>query len=108
MIDHPAFWYLALVSLPVLSLISLDLFLGARSLKHLDQTAPLSLASPPFVSVVVAARNEAAKIEPALQSLLTQDYPNYEVVVVDDRSTDATLPSSTGWHPPTHGCTWFT
>jgi glycosyltransferase involved in cell wall biosynthesis len=38
----------------------------------------------------VAARNEAAKIEPALQSLLTQDYPNYEVVVVDDRSTDAT------------------
>ncbi len=44
----------------------------------------------PRVSIIVPARNEAAMIEPAVRSLLTIDYPDYEVVVVDDRSEDAT------------------
>jgi cellulose synthase/poly-beta-1,6-N-acetylglucosamine synthase-like glycosyltransferase len=42
------------------------------------------------ISVVVAARDEAATVEHALQSLLAQDYPNFEVIVANDRSTDAT------------------
>lgn len=44
----------------------------------------------PRVSIVVCALNEEAKIEPALRSLLELDYPDYEVVAVDDRSTDRT------------------
>src|ERR1700684_1308699 len=44
----------------------------------------------PRVSIVVCALNEEAKIEPALRSLLDLDYPDYEVVAVDDRSTDHT------------------
>ena len=44
----------------------------------------------PRVSIVVCALNEEAKIEPALRSLLELDYPDYEVVAVDDRSTDNT------------------
>jgi len=44
----------------------------------------------PFLSVVVPARNEELKIERCLGSLLKQNYPRYEVVVIDDRSTDAT------------------
>ena len=44
----------------------------------------------PRVSIVVCALNEEAKIEPALRSLLELDYPDYEVVAVDDRSTDQT------------------
>src|ERR1700759_5259603 len=44
----------------------------------------------PRVSIIVAALNEEAKIEPALRSLLELDYPDYEVVAVDDRSTDST------------------
>ena len=46
--------------------------------------------SPPFVSVVVPARNEEANIHACLSSLCDQDYPAYEVIVVDDRSTDGT------------------
>jgi len=43
-----------------------------------------------LVSVVVPAKDEEANIETALETLLAQDYPDLEIIVVDDRSTDAT------------------
>jgi glycosyltransferase involved in cell wall biosynthesis len=42
------------------------------------------------ISIVVPARNEAEHIEAALVSLLQLDYPDYEVIAVDDRSEDET------------------
>jgi cellulose synthase/poly-beta-1,6-N-acetylglucosamine synthase-like glycosyltransferase len=51
---------------------------------------PVSTAGNPRVSIIVPARNEEAAIEPALRSLLALDYDNYEVIAVDDRSTDRT------------------
>src|SRR5512135_3062407 len=44
----------------------------------------------PKVSIVVPACNEADTIEAAAKSLLALDYPNLEVVFVNDRSTDNT------------------
>ncbi len=44
----------------------------------------------PRVSIVVAALNEADTIEPAMRSLLALDYPDLELIAIDDRSTDAT------------------
>ena len=44
----------------------------------------------PRLSVVVPARNEGTDIEEALRSLLAQDYPDLEVIAVDDRSEDGT------------------
>jgi glycosyltransferase involved in cell wall biosynthesis len=44
----------------------------------------------PLVSVIIPARNEAKKIRNALQSVLQQDYPNVEYIVLNDRSTDET------------------
>lgn len=44
----------------------------------------------PFVSILVPARNEEGKIGRCLASLLKQDYPNFEVIAIDDRSTDGT------------------
>jgi chlorobactene glucosyltransferase len=46
--------------------------------------------SSPMVSVLVPARNEQRSIAGCVQSLLEQDYPNYEVIVLDDQSSDGT------------------
>jgi hypothetical protein len=45
---------------------------------------------PPLVSVVIPARNEARNIERCLNSVLTSTYTNFEVIVIDDHSTDGT------------------
>ncbi|HZN40938.1 MAG TPA: glycosyltransferase family 2 protein [Planctomycetota bacterium] len=44
----------------------------------------------PLVSVVVAGRNEAETIGKCVSTLVDQDYPNLEVLVIDDHSTDRT------------------
>ena len=44
----------------------------------------------PKISVLFAARNEAAKVGETVSRLLAQDYPDYEVIAVDDRSDDGT------------------
>jgi chlorobactene glucosyltransferase len=73
-----------------------------------DRVHPLPPASTiipshhPFVSVIVPARNEERNIRRCVTSLLEQDYDNYEVIVVDDGSTDRTgqiLDDLAVWHP---------
>jgi len=44
----------------------------------------------PEISVLVAAKDEAGCIETCVRTMLDQDYPNFEMVVCNDRSTDAT------------------
>jgi chlorobactene glucosyltransferase len=44
----------------------------------------------PLVSVLVPARNEVRRIGPCLRSLLAQDYPHFECIVLDDQSDDGT------------------
>lgn len=44
----------------------------------------------PFVSVLIPARNEEHNISAVVRSLLNQDYPNYEVIVLNDSSEDNT------------------
>jgi glycosyltransferase involved in cell wall biosynthesis len=51
---------------------------------------PVSPAGNPRVSIIVPARNEEETVEQALNTLLLLDYDNYEVIAVNDRSTDRT------------------
>lgn len=73
------------------------LFIGfmrtLRGIPRLDEELTLPRVSAdkwPSLSIVIPACNEAEHIEPAMKSILAQDYPNLEVIAVDDRSTDAT------------------
>lgn len=63
-----------------------------------DRSAPKALEpekttqreSDPLVSIIVPARNEERNIRRCVTSLLEQDYAHFEVIVVDDGSTDDT------------------
>jgi glycosyltransferase involved in cell wall biosynthesis len=68
-----------------------DAALGMRSL--CDISGPDWAKNPsakPRVSIIVPARDEEDDIEASLISLLALDYANYEVIAVDDRSSDRT------------------
>lgn len=83
------FW-IASATLLLTTLAALDLFMGNRSVGALREMPPDPSPCPPRVSIIVAARNEQRNISVALQSLLDLDYPDYELIVVDDRSEDGT------------------
>ena len=46
--------------------------------------------NPPLISVLIPARNEEKNIRRCLRSLLRQDYPNMEIIVLNDNSSDKT------------------
>jgi hypothetical protein len=69
---------------------AIDLARGVPSLASLDDVPPIAKDRCPSVSILFAARDEAEKLPHALETLLSLDYPHYEVVAVDDRSADAT------------------
>jgi chlorobactene glucosyltransferase len=72
-----------------LVLFMLNLFLNLRALKKPRPDSPLPEPAP-LISVMVPARDEEANIETCLKSLQAQDYPNFEILVIDDHSSDNT------------------
>lgn len=71
-----------------------DAALGMPSVANIAQLQwnrnPVSPSGNPRVSIIVPARNEENDIEQTLTLLLGLDYDNYEVIAVNDRSTDRT------------------
>lgn len=81
--------YLGAVTLG-LSVLLINLLLNLRSLHRLGSAKGELPVDLPLISVLVPARNEEEDIVPCLESLRKQYYPAYEILVLDDNSTDRT------------------
>lgn len=77
--------------LPALPWVALPLIGAwhARRQRSLDDLSPMT-SGHPRVSIIIPARDEAHNIGRCVRSALQADYPDFEVIVVDDHSTDGT------------------
>jgi chlorobactene glucosyltransferase len=83
------FWYQGMIALILL----IVLWNFAGNLRYFRRLSSYPRSAPgrqPFVSILVPARNEERNITRCVESLVTQDYPEFEVIVLNDNSTDRT------------------
>ncbi len=86
----PAFTILlAIIALGWLGLC-ISAALGLRRMPHLKKMAPARDAECPRVSILFSARDEAEKMPRALEMFTALDYPDFEIIAVNDRSADDT------------------
>ena len=80
-----------LTVLQLILIVAVILYMTANII-YLVRLQPVvqPIFNPPRISVCVPARNEERGVEACLQSLLNQDYLNFEVIAIDDHSTDST------------------
>ena len=67
----------------------INLILNLRNMRTPDRNAKVPQPAP-LISVLIPARNEEENIRTCVESLQQQDYPNFEILVLDDNSTDGT------------------
>lgn len=70
--------------------IYLSLMYTGRSLTFFDKIEVITPENWPRLSIIVPACNEAQHIEKAIKTIIAQDYPVLEIILVNDRSTDNT------------------
>jgi biofilm PGA synthesis N-glycosyltransferase PgaC len=61
-----------------------------RERKARDRTDPPPMAEYPFASILIPCHNEADNLEDTLSAALSQNYPDYEVIAINDGSSDDT------------------
>jgi cellulose synthase/poly-beta-1,6-N-acetylglucosamine synthase-like glycosyltransferase len=69
------------------------MYAGRKKMRLLYKRPPLppgEAPPPPHVTILIPAKDEQARIRACLESALAQDYPNLDVVAIDDRSGDRT------------------
>lgn len=74
----------------ILSFLAMRIMVALTNLLTRQWLGKECSKSQALVSILIPARNEAANIGKLLQNICDQNYPNYEVLVYDDESTDST------------------
>ncbi len=64
---------------------------GAAPHRHVIDAVPAATSDDPLISVVIPSFNQGPFIGETIRSILDQDYPHIEVIVMDGGSTDATI-----------------
>jgi chlorobactene glucosyltransferase len=83
-LTHDLILHLAIFQAVILAVILSNIRVSHRARRH---KPPIKF---PMISILVPARNEERNIAGCIQSLLAQDYPSFEVLVLDDQSSDTT------------------
>ena len=86
-IIHELLVALAAITFGAWIAIALLVTFGNRKIADLRQVSTEQDATLPQVSIIVSARDEEAGVQRAILSMLKQEYPDYELIAVDDRST---------------------
>jgi len=82
------FWPFLFIDLPRYLLP--DILVWARERLRRPEEWNLANRAEPLVSIIIPAHDEVDTIETTIESILEADYPNKEIIVVDDGSTDGT------------------
>lgn len=69
--------------------ITILLLINTRKILFLKDLSP-KLSVAPSVAIIIAVKDEEKELEDALQTVCSLSYPNYRIIVVNDRSTDGT------------------
>lgn len=80
----------AIATLIYLFITIIEFYFGFKSIQSLAKSSIIDHTELPLVSIVFSALNEEDEIEKVVQSLMQFDYPHYEVIAINDRSTDRT------------------
>ena len=89
LVSDPRFWFWTVIA-------GVWIYRSWRAIQTLARTPVLkphaadASSGTPLVSIIIPAKNEEANISECLNSLLGQDYPNFEILVVNDNSSDRT------------------
>ena len=83
-INHDLIFHLIIFQTIILLIIPSNIWITRRIRRHSPPPAF------PLVSVLIPARNEERSIAGCVRSILEQDYPSFEVLVLDDQSSDGT------------------
>src|SRR5712672_3667431 len=66
------------------------MFAGRRKMLLMARPPNPIRGTPPTVTILIPAKDEGERIRVCLDSALQQDYPHFNVIAIDDRSTDRT------------------
>jgi cellulose synthase/poly-beta-1,6-N-acetylglucosamine synthase-like glycosyltransferase len=89
LISAPLAIYLLIGPLPWV-LLFVSSFLGRVRMNRLRNSTAQLPQNPPHVTIVIPAKDEGAGINRCIESILTQDYPQFNIIAIDDRSSDDT------------------
>ncbi len=82
---------IAVINLVAIYIMTIQWFMGIKKSGVLNKVGKqFNINQGPYLSVVIAACNEEEKIRHCVQSIMNQRYKGFELIVVNDRSTDST------------------
>lgn len=79
-----------LIAFVVIGLVNIGYYLGFFKFAFAPVPTPPAIKNLP-VSVIICAKNEAENLRNFLPLILSQDHPDFEVIIINDASTDETL-----------------